>query len=48
LTDLESVSEAHIYPRSNGDIQVVVDYDGGMQEDSTEIYNVLYSDVAAG
>lgn len=48
LTDLEDVSEAHVYPRSYGDIEVIADYDSGTGADSTDIYDVLVADVAAG
>lgn len=48
LTDLEDVSESHIYPRSYGDIEVIVDYDEGIGSDSTEINDVLEENIAAG
>ena len=48
LSDLEDVNEAHIYPRSHGDIEVIVDYDEGTGSDSTEILESLETNIAAG
>lgn len=48
LTDLEDVSESHVFSRGNGDIEVVVDYSGGTGTDSTEINDVLEENMAAG
>lgn len=48
LSDLEDVSESHIYPRGNGDIEVIVDYDSGIGSDSTEILESLETNIAAG
>ncbi len=48
LTDLEDVSEAHVFSRGNGDIEVVVDYSGGLGSDSTDINDVLEENIAAG
>jgi len=48
LTDLEDVSEAHVFSRSNGDIEVIVDYSGGTGTDSTDINDVLEENIAAG
>lgn len=48
LTDLEDVSESHIYPRGSGDIEVIVDYDEGTGSDSEEINDVLEENMAAG
>lgn len=48
LTDLDDVSESHIYTRGTGDIEVVVDYDDGIGEDSSEIIDVLETNIAAG
>jgi uncharacterized phage protein gp47/JayE len=48
LTDLEDISEAHVFARGNGDLEVIVDYSGGTGTDSTEINDVLEENVAAG
>lgn len=48
LTDLEDVNEAHVFSRSNGDIEVVVDYSGGTGTDSQDIIDVLEENIAAG
>lgn len=48
LTDLEDISEAHIFNRSNGDIEVVVDYSGGTGSDYDDVYDTLVDNMAAG
>jgi hypothetical protein len=48
LTDLEDVSESHVYPRGSGDIEVIVDYDEGTGSDSKEIIDSLKENIAAG
>jgi len=48
LTDLEDISEAHIFPRSNGDLEVIVDYSGGVGLDYNDVYDVLLDNVAVG
>jgi len=48
LTDLEDISEAHIFSRSNGDLEVIVDYSGGTGDDCADIETSLEDNVAAG
>ena len=48
LTDLEDISESHLFSRSNGDLEVVVDYSGGVGDDYDDIGEVLLDNVAAG
>ena len=48
LTDLEDVSESHIYSRGSGDIEVIVAYDSGIGEDSADVLDVLTTNIAAG
>ena len=48
LTDLEDISEAHLFSRSNGDLEVIVDYSGGVGDDYDDIGEVLLDNVAAG
>lgn len=48
LTDIEDISEAHIFSRSNGDLEVVVDYSGGIGDDYSDIGTSLEDNIAAG
>lgn len=48
LTDIDEISEAHTFPRGNGDLEVIVDYSGGTGDDYSEIYDSLKANVAAG
>ncbi len=48
LTDLEDISEAHIFARGSGDIEVIVDYSGGTGTDSDDINDCLEENLAAG
>lgn len=48
LTDLDDINEAHIFSRGNGDIELVVDYSGGIGNDYDDIETVLEDNLAAG
>lgn len=48
LTELAEVTEAKVYTEYGGDIQVIVDYSGGIGEDSAEIATTLLNNMAAG
>lgn len=48
LTDLEDISEAHTFNRGNGDLEVIVDYSGGVGDDYADLGTALEDNVAAG
>jgi hypothetical protein len=45
---LQDVAECHVYTANPGDIEVIVDYSGGIENNSIEIMNCLQENIAAG
>ena len=48
IKDLEDVTECHVYTSGPGDIEVIIDYSGGIGDDNLDIVNTLESNVAGG